>query len=140
VIRVKVLQHIHRFAVVGGINTVVYYALYLLLRSAIPYLAAHLFATFIAMAGSFFLNCYWTFRTRPTWRKFALFPLTNATNYVLTTVGVIVLVEWFGMDERPAPLIAALAAIPVTFVLSRLVLTDTHGFEQAAPAVAEDPC
>ena len=139
-IRVKALRHVHRFAVVGGINTAVYYALYLLLRSAIPYLAAHLLATAIAMVGSFFLNCYWTFRTRPTWRKFALFPLTNATNYLLTTVGVVVLVEWFGMDERVAPLIAALAAIPVTFVLSRLVLTDNHGFERVASAATEDPC
>ncbi len=130
--RVNVPRHINRFVVVGGINTVVYYPLYLLLRTVVPYLAAHLFAIFIAMVGSFFLNCYWTFQTRPTWRKFALFPLTNATSYVLTTLGVIMLVEWFGVDERVAPLVAALAAIPVTFVLSRRVLTSPHGSAQVA--------
>lgn len=130
--RVTVLRHVNRFAVVGGINTVVYYALYLLLRTAVPYLAAHLFAIFIAMVGSFFLNCYWTFQTRPTWRKLALFPLTNATNYVLTTLGVVVLVEGFGVDQRVAPLVAALAAIPVTFVLSRRVLTRPHRPERVA--------
>lgn len=130
--RAKIVRHVNRFAVVGGINTVVYYTLYLLARTVVPYLAAHLFAVLIAMLGSFFLNCYWTFQTRPTWRKFALFPLTNATNYVLTTVGVVVLVEWCGMDERAAPLVAALAAIPVTFVLSQLVLTGRHGAERAA--------
>lgn len=131
-IRVAISRYINRFAVVGGINTVVYYTSYLLWSIAVPYLAAHLLAISIAMLGSFFLNCYWTFKARPTWRKFALFPLTNATNYVLTTVGLVVLVEWFGMDERAAPLVAALAAIPVTFVLSQLVLTDTPGTERVA--------
>lgn len=87
----------------------------------------------VAMIGSFFLNCHWTFQTQPTWSKFAWFPLTNATNYILTTLGVVALVEWFNVDERVAPLIAAVAAIPVTFLLSRRVLTGTLGPVQAAP-------
>lgn len=131
---VPMLRHVNRFAVVGVVNTAVYYGLYLGLRAAIPYLAAHLIAIFIAMVGSFFLNCYWTFQTLPTWRKFALFPFTNATNYVVTTLGVFVLVEWFGVDERWAPLIAAVAAIPITFVLSRWVLTGAHRPSPVVPA------
>lgn len=63
-----------RFAVVGVVNTTVYYGSYLLLRLVVPYIAAHLIAIVVAMVGSFLLNCYWTFRTPPTWRKFALFP------------------------------------------------------------------
>jgi len=129
---VGALRHVNRFAVVGVLNTAIYYTLYLLLRTVFPYLAAHLSAILIAMIGSFFLNCYWTFQTQPTWRKFALFPLTNVTNYILTTLGVIALVEWFNVDERVAPLIAALAAIPVTFLLSRRVLNGTRGPVQAA--------
>ncbi len=116
------LRHAARFAVVGVVNTGVYYGSYLLLRLVVHYLAAHLLAIVIAMVGSFLLNCWWTFRTRPTWRKFALWPLTNATYYVMTTVGVVVLVEWLDVDQRVAPLVAAVAAIPVTFLLSRRVL------------------
>ena len=116
------LRHAAKFAVVGVLNTGVYYGSYLLLRLVVHYLAAHLLAIVIAMVGSFLLNCWWTFRTRPTWRKFALWPLTNATNYVMTTVGVVVLVEWLDVDQRAAPLVAAVAAIPVTFLLSRRVL------------------
>lgn len=134
---VSVLRHINRFAIVGGINTVVYYALYLFLHNFLPYLAAHLCAIFIAMTGSFFLNCYWTFQIQPTWRKFALFPLTNLTNYIMTTVGVVIFVEWFGIDERVAPLVAALAAIPVTFVLSRRILTATAGPSTVPPVASE---
>ncbi len=134
---VKMLRYVNRFAVVGGINTVVYYMLYLLLRTVVPYFFAHVLAIFVAMIGSFFLNCCWTFRTPPTWRKFVLFPLTNATNYVLTTLGVVMLVEWLGIDERLAPLVAALAAIPVTFVLSRRLLADPHRPKRIARLLEE---
>ncbi|MCW2675273.1 MAG: putative GtrA-like protein [Modestobacter sp.] len=116
------LRHAGRFVVVGVLNTGVYYGTYLLLRPLIGYLAAHLVGMVVAMVGSFFLNCLWTFRTRPTWRKFAMFPLTNATNYVMTTVGVVLLVQWARVDEVVAPLIAAAVAVPVTFLLSRRVL------------------
>src|SRR4051812_50182257 len=105
------LRHVAKFAVVGVVNTGVYYGLYLAFRLVVPYLLAHLLALVIAMVGSFFLNCLWTFRTRPTWRKFALWPLTNPTNYAVTTVGVAVLVEWRHADQRPAPLGGAAPAI-----------------------------
>ena len=130
------LRHLSRFAVVGVINTGVYYACYLLVRTIAPYLVAHLVALAVGMVVSFLLNCYWTFRTRPTWRKFLVFPLTNATNSVLMTVGVIVLVEWLHVGQRIAPLIAAVAAIPVTFVLSRWVLV---GRPVGDPVPAEGP-
>lgn len=112
-----------RFALVGVANTSVYYGSYLVLRLMMPYLFAHLIALVVAMTGSFFLNCYWTFRTPPTWRKFILFPLGNLTNYVFTTVGVVLLVDGLGVDERIAPLAAAAAAIPFTFLLSKRILT-----------------
>lgn len=131
---VPLFRHVNRFVAVGVINTAVYYGLYLLLCTVIPYLLAHLIAIFIAMVGSFFLNCYWTFQIPPTWLKFALFPFTNATNYVVTTLGVFVLVEWFGVDQRWAPLIAAAAAIPVTFVLSRRVLIGDRKPDQVTTA------
>lgn len=116
------IRYVARFGVVGVLNTGVYYGSYLALRQVVHYLVAHLLAILVAMVVSFFLNCLWTFRTPPTWRKFALWPLTNATNYVLTTVGVVLLVEWLHVDQRVAPLLAAAAAIPVTFLLSRRVL------------------
>ena len=133
------LRSVAKFGVVGVINTGVYYGAYLVTRLLVPYFVAHLLALAVAMVGSFFLNCYWTFRTRPTWRKFALFPLTNATNYVMITVGVVVLVEWLGVASRIAPLIAAAAAIPVTFLLSRTVLAGRPDPVQPAAADGAAP-
>lgn len=116
-----------RFAVVGVANTITYYVTYLVLVTALPYLAAHVIAFAVAMVGSFLLNCRFTYRTRPTWRKLLLYPLTVAANFVITTVGVGLLVELLGMDERVAPLVAAVAAIPLTFLATRSVLLGRPG-------------
>ena len=115
-------RQIVTFALVGVINTAAYYCLYLLFLTRLPYLAAHVLAFALSMVGSFFLNARFTYRTRPTWRKFLLFPLTNATNFVITTAGVYVIVDVLHAGSRFAPLLASAAAIPVTFVVSRWVM------------------
>ncbi|MFF3317850.1 GtrA family protein [Streptomyces sp. NPDC003035] len=116
------LGQIVRFALVGGINTGTFYGCYLLLHPWMPYFAAYSLAFVLSMVGSFFLNTYFTYRTRPTWKKFALFPLTNVTNYLVQSIGLYALVTWAGMDDRIAPLVAAVVAIPFTYLLSRKIL------------------
>jgi len=121
-----IVRQAFRFAVIGVINTGTYYELYLVLRLILPYLVAHGMAFFLSMMGSFFLNVWYTYRTRPTWRKFFLFPLTNLTNFVVTTVGVFILVDLLNVDERIAPLGAAASAIPFTFLMSRAILLSSE--------------
>ena len=110
------------FAVIGVVNTGTYYCFYLLFLMCMPYLAAHVLATLLSMVGSFFLNARFTYLTRPTWRKFLLFPLSNATNFLFTTAGLYVLVDVLHTGSRFAPLPASLWAIPATFVVSRWVM------------------
>ncbi|WP_433449179.1 GtrA family protein [Streptomyces sp. CA-142005] len=115
-------RQILTFAAVGVINTATYYCLYLLFLNWLPYLFAHVIAFVTSMIGSFFLNARFTYRTPPTWRKFLLFPLTNVTNFLVTTSGVYVIVDVLHAGSRFAPLLASAAAIPVTFVVSRWVM------------------
>jgi putative flippase GtrA len=113
-----------RFALVGAVNTGTYYAFYLAMLhgAGLPYVVAHVIAFILSMIGSFFLNSWFTYRTRPTLRKFLLFPLTNVANFVITTGGVYLLVDRLGMNDSYAPLVAAVAAIPITFVVSRTIM------------------
>ncbi|MDT0342319.1 GtrA family protein [Streptomyces litchfieldiae] len=110
------------FSVVGLVNTAGYYACYLLLLRALPYLAAHIVAFTVSMVGAFFLHARFTYRTRPTRRKFLLFPLSNLTNFLVTTCGVYLLVDVLGVTSGFAPLLAAVAAVPVTFLASRAIM------------------
>ncbi|MFJ3499891.1 MULTISPECIES: GtrA family protein [unclassified Streptomyces] len=116
------LAEIFRFGLVGGVNTGTFFGCYLLLHPWMPYLAANSLAFVLSMIGSFFLNTYFTYRTRPTWKKFALFPLANLTNFLVQSAGLFVLVTWAGMDDRIAPLVAAVFAIPFTYLISQRIL------------------
>ncbi|MFC8074328.1 GtrA family protein [Streptomyces sp. NPDC057307] len=130
-----------RFALVGVVNTGSYYACYLVLLTWLPYVAAHVVAFVLSMIGSFFLNSHFTYRTRPTWRKFLLFPLTNAANFTITTCGVYLLVDVLHLGRTYAPLIAAAAAIPITFVVSRTIMLrpEPAAYTEPSPAPAPVP-
>ena len=83
-----------RFALVGAVNTGTYYGLYLALLTWLPYVAAHVIAFALSMVGSFFLTSYFTYRTRPTWRKFLLFPLSMTVLFLFMTVKVLESRKW----------------------------------------------
>ncbi len=112
-----------RFAMVGVANTALYYVCYRLFLPVAPYLVAHVLAWCFAVVFSFFANCRFTYRVRPTWRRFALFPLTTLAAFLISTSGAVLLVEGAGVSEQYATLIAGIVAVPVTFLLTTYVLT-----------------
>ena len=126
------------FVVVGFINTSIYYMGYLLLHGlGVDYLVAHLAATAFAMVCSYFLNCYLTFRITPSWRTFLLFPLSNATNVVITTCGMRLVVAHTAVDERIAPLLVAVFAIPVTYVVTHFLMLERWRDQYSSQAELE---
>lgn len=114
----------NKFALIGIVNTGVYYALYLsgLHLVHVPYVTAHWVAVVISMIGSFFLNCYVTYGVKPTWARFVRFPLTQAVNVLVTFILLFLLVEWFGMNSSAAPIAALFVTVPITFVVTGKVL------------------
>ncbi|WP_190823347.1 GtrA family protein [Saccharopolyspora pogona] len=113
-----------RFAFVGGANTAVHCTVYLALWLLVPYLLAHLVATVAATLCSYLLNCRFTFEVAPNRRTLLLFPLSNLAVIGLSTAVVAVSVAVFEVDSRLAPVAAGLVVVPVTFLLSRAVLTE----------------
>ncbi|MEU2792722.1 GtrA family protein [Streptomyces sp. NPDC007100] len=128
-----------RFAAVGGVNTLTFYGCYLALHPWMPYFAAYTFAFLFSMTGSFFLNTYFTYRTRPSRKKFLLFPLTQVTNYLVQSAGLIALVDWCGLGTRIAPLVAAVLAIPFTYLVSTRILLPGRGDGEAQPVRSGEP-
>src|SRR5699024_11471960 len=90
-----------RFVIVGVINTGTYYGLYLLGLYWLEwhYMMAHFFGFICSLIGSFFLNTYFTYKVRPTWKKFFRFPLTQVANTVSTTIIVCGRVEWLRLSS-----------------------------------------
>ncbi|WP_243495332.1 GtrA family protein [Priestia aryabhattai] len=112
-----------RFALVGCVNTVVYYLLYSLFTYiGLNYLFSHTTAFLISMIGSFYLNCYFTYNVKPTWKKFIRFPLTNISNYLISTLSLFLIVDFLHFNKAVAPIIASILPIPFTYILSKWIL------------------
>jgi putative flippase GtrA len=118
-----------KFVVVGFFNTFHYYMWYLLFTEVfmIQYLIGHWSAFFISMVGSFYLNTYFTYRTKPTWKKFFQFPLTYIVNITVTSSMLFLFKEWIQLNNKLSPLLAAGLAIPFTFIISRKILKTEKG-------------
>ncbi|HDJ2295407.1 TPA: flippase GtxA [Staphylococcus aureus] len=117
-----------KFIIVGGINTLNYYVVYLLLLKLlhIEYMIIHITGFLVAFVISYYLNCYFVYRVKPTWRKFISFPITQIVNVSLQTVLLYVFVSWLNLPAEIAPFAGLVITIPITFVLSKWILKDSN--------------
>ncbi|HFQ2241218.1 TPA: flippase GtxA [Staphylococcus aureus] len=117
-----------KFIIVGGINTLNYYVVYLLLLKLlhIEYMISHITGFLVGFVISYYLNCYFVYRVKPTWRKFISFPITQIVNVSLQTVLLYVFVSWLNLPAEIAPFAGLVITIPITFVLSKWILKDSN--------------
>ncbi|HFQ1566692.1 TPA: flippase GtxA [Staphylococcus aureus] len=117
-----------KFIIVGGINTLNYYVVYLLLLKLlhIEYMISHITGFIVAFVISYYLNCYFVYRVKPTWRKFISFPITQIVNVSLQTVLLYVFVSWQNLPAEIAPFAGLIITIPITFILSKWILKDSN--------------
>lgn len=111
-----------RFLVVGVINTLVGYLLYLAALTVLPYRVAYTAAYALAILSSYALNTYFVFRARWDWRRLLAFPLVYLTQYAASLACLSLLVERLSISEKIAPLVVVLVIIPITYFASRYVL------------------
>lgn len=117
-----------KFIIVGGINTLNYYVVYLLLLKLlhIEYMISHITGFIVAFVISYYLNCYFVYRVKPTWRKFISFPITQIVNISLQTVLLYVFVSWLNLPAEIAPFAGLIITIPITCILSKWILKDSN--------------
>ncbi|OJZ29046.1 polysaccharide biosynthesis protein [Staphylococcus aureus] len=117
-----------KFIIVGGINTLNYYVVYLLLLKLlhIEYMISHITGFIVAFVISYYLNCYFVYRVKPTWRKFISFPITQIVNISLQTVLLYVFVSWLNLPAEIAPFAGLIITIPITLILSKWILKDSN--------------
>ncbi|HAR7488189.1 TPA: GtrA family protein [Staphylococcus aureus] len=117
-----------KFIIVGGINTLNYYVVYLLLLKLlhIEYMISHITGFIVAFVISYYLSCYFVYRVKPTWRKFISFPITQIVNISLQTVLLYVFVSWLNLPAEIAPFAGLIITIPITFILSKWILKDSN--------------
>ena len=119
----KKMAEFYRFLIVGGINTATTFLAYFAFNLVLPYLIAYSAAFVVALIVSYCLNTKWVFRTGVSLRSFAAFPLVYVAQYGISTVLLYYFVEFLGIAELLAPILAVILTVPMTFVTARYLLT-----------------
>jgi putative flippase GtrA len=119
--RLALMQFV-RFLVAGALNTVASYALFLVLLRFVPYLAAYTIAYVLGVVISYLLLTGFVFRTSRRVVTALRFPLVYVAQYLTGSAVIVLLVEAWGVGAPIAAIVAIVASIPVTFLLSRTIL------------------
>lgn len=119
-----------KFALVGGLNTVIHNLIYLsLIHLNINYVYSTIIAFSISLIFSFYLNCYFTYKIKPTLKKFILFPISYLPNLFMQLVGIVFIVEVLRISKYLSGLLSSVIAIPLTYVIMSFILKRNMGGE-----------
>lgn len=118
--REQIIQFI-RFCIVGTVAAGIHYGIYyLLLRLGAGHNLAYATGYILAFICNFIATSYFTFRTGPSWGKFAGFAGSHAVNFLLHMVLLNVFL-WMGMHELIAPIVVMLVAMLVQYTILNFV-------------------
>lgn len=113
-----------RFLIAGTSNTVVAYALYLILLGSVGYFLAYSISYASGVVFSYFLNSLFVFRTRTVISSFLKFPFVYVAQYLLGAVLLWVCVERLGIPKEIGLAFSIAVTVPFTYLASRFVLKD----------------
>lgn len=111
-----------RFLLAGALNTLATYAVYLLLLSVLGYTLAYSVAFIIGILIAYAMNSRYVFRVATSLRTFALFPLVYGAQYLVGVAALRIAVIEFGVPQKYALVASIAVTVPMTFLLSRLLL------------------
>ena len=108
-----------RFALNGGLSSAIHYGIYYLLLYFTIANVAYITGYVISFVN-FFLTNYFTFRTKPTFKRFIGFSGSHAFNFGLHIV-LFNFFLWLGVHELIIPLLVMSIAMVTQFFILRFV-------------------
>ena len=115
-------KDIIRFLFVGGVNSILGFVYYSVLLQFMSYGYALTVGYIFGIVTSYLLNSWIVFRVSLMWHKFLQFPIVYLIQYVVNLGVTALCVEFFGIDERLAFIIAIAFIVPLTYTISRLII------------------
>lgn len=120
--RLARVRRLARFIVGGGLNTGVTYLIYLALHIRLSYQLAYLVAYLAGIAFSYCFNSIFVFRKNMSWGGALVFPAVYAIQYAVSAMVLGIIVEQTPVSAWAAPLIVSVLTLPLTYVLTKLVV------------------
>lgn len=122
--RRETLGELVRFGLVGVMATGLHWLVYWVMLPWCNAYAAYTVAYVLSFLANFLATSYVTFRTRPTWARLGGMAGAHAVNYAVHIVLLAAMLR-LGVPERWAPAPVYCVAVPINFVLVRLVFKKT---------------
>lgn len=116
----QTLKEAVRFGIVGVVATATHYGIYYLLQPHINVNIAYTTGYALSFIANFYLTSYFTFGTKPSWRKLMGMGGAHLVNYLLH-LALLNLFLFMGITKTWAPVPVFAIAIPVNFLLVRFV-------------------
>jgi putative flippase GtrA len=111
-----------RFLVAGSINTIIGYALFLLLNLVLDYRFAYSVSFALGIVLSFILNSLYVFRQPLRWKRLAAYPVVYLLQYIVGMACIWLFVAVLNQPESLAPIPAIAITIPLTYYSTRYIL------------------
>jgi putative flippase GtrA len=124
-----------RFALMGGLNTLLTYGVYAILVGVLPYTVSYTVAYLLGIGLSYYLNARFVFRAPLRVGTAATYPLVYLVQYLVGVALLRLLVEALRVSELIAPLVVIALTLPLIFALSRLVLRGPAAHTPPRPEV-----
>ena len=116
----QTLKEAVRFGIVGVVATATHYGIYYLLQPHINVNIAYTTGYALSFIANFYLTSYFTFGTKPSWRKLMGMGGAHLVNYLLH-LALLNLFLFMGITKTWAPVPVFALAIPINFLLVRFV-------------------
>jgi putative flippase GtrA len=120
-IKKSIHSEFFRFLLVGVSNTLVTYAVFLLLPF-LPYLYAYTLSYCVGVVNSYFMNVFFVFKKKISLHSFLKFPFVYVIQYFLGASILWLLVGKLELAPAWAMVVVIIITVPITFLASRFVL------------------
>jgi putative flippase GtrA len=108
-----------RFIAAGGFNTLIGYLIYLTILSFYNYFFAFTISFIFSIVIAFAINCLFVFKVTFSWRRLLKYPIIYLLHYIIGVISLYVLINYFSLNEKIAPLINAVVLTPFSFIVNK---------------------
>lgn len=115
-----------RFAIGGALNTGLSYAVYMLFCNFFAYQLAYAIAYIIGIIFGYLFNSRFVFNVAWSWKGFCSYPIVYLLQYVGSAILLGIFIEHLEVSKMIAPVIVSAVMVPVTYIMSRWVLSWTR--------------
>lgn len=116
----------YSFLLVGVINTILTYMIYVISLYVVKYLVAYTLSFMAGILISYYLNATMVFKTKLTIYKFMGYLGNYALQYTLGLCFLYIGVSFLKLNPVLVPLMIVILLIPITFLLNKTVLQDKY--------------